>query len=137
MYNNLEDFKSDCRRHAKFLQRWFFGFDAAGRVDRGNSGNITHPEVRKWYANLCCAMFYLKLPNGPMNWYQDIIGGEIVELHTVVNEFRLMGATYEEMMTISDKSLIQLRQLNYMGLDPFEYGFLTIQPYMTSLSEDV
>lgn len=72
-----------------------------------------------------------------MSWYNNIIGGEIVELHTVVNEFRLMGATYEEMMTISDKSLAQLRQLNYMGFDPFEYGFLTIQPYMIPLSEDV
>lgn len=136
-FQRFPDFETACRRHVQFLQRMFFGFDAAGQVDREQRGNITHPEVRKWYANLCCAIFFLKSPNGPRNYYQDLSTTTNLELHKVVHEFRFMGATMAEMKIVSEESRMQMEARGWLTdyyREPFMASF--IQPYMVPLPED-
>ena len=132
------DFERSCRRHVQFLQRMFFGFNTAGPVDREYRGNITNPEVRKWYANLCCAIFFQKFPNGPRDYYRILSRTRNLELHRVVNEFRLMGATMTEMKTVTEESKRVMESNGWPSKytsDPFMESF--IRPYMVPLPNNV
>lgn len=121
--HSIDDFEMSCRLQLDFLQNTFLQI-------------ITHPEVRKWYANLCCAIFFRKHPNGPLS-YESLTDAVNPELHKVVNEFRKMGATYEEMKIVARKSNKQMTDRGWFSMYK-TFGLMVgfVNMYMVPLPED-